>query len=207
MAETIGEAIGKGFERVLRWLYPGALFLILLAVSWPDFYNLPIVTTYGLTAIIVVGLTAGFITYLVQAYVLKELLVWVTKLIRWDVTLLRLPPDPIRFCFLRWLAKTLCNPWAEAITKRWPTRKELDGYLHYSFAAFHAMMITAWLPPLFRFLLWATHEPLLPFWTKWPCWWILSLVTGLFGLFLYLYLTRLDWRELPESLASHTVNR
>ncbi len=193
MSGAIVEAMGNGCERLLRWLFPGAFFVILLSLSWPPFYQSSLVTKYGLPSVFAIGLTAGFIIYIVQAQIIAQVIGWFAIFIRWDVTLFPSKQSPeIRYSLFRFLAERLCNPWAQATMARYHTKKQFEGYFRYQFAIFHAMMITAWLPVFFRIFLRITQVSTLPLWAKWSAWWFPLSLIGFFGIILFLYLTRLD---------------
>ena len=81
------ELIGASFERVLRWVYPGALILVLLRLSRPDSF-LEIVNLEDLAGpweLIVVGFVAGFAAYMLQGYVINYVISHIFQVLNWDV--------------------------------------------------------------------------------------------------------------------------
>lgn len=142
------DQIDRSFERLLRWIYPAVLFLVLLGVSRPgDFDTLAEVKwPWGLA---IVGLVAGAVAYLLQAYVVNQLVVsQVSHYCRWERNVYEVP----RFRFLIGLAN-YADRWARVTHQRWGTKLErLHSYLNYAWATYHAAMLTAWLTLIFFLL-------------------------------------------------------
>ncbi len=126
----MAEAIGKGFERILRWIYPGALFLVLLALSWPNFYGEIIARPTVLIELIVIGVAGGFAAYLIQSNVLNQLISIITLALGWEINALESGQDGPK-C-LKCLADKFFDPWAKATKARWSTKNDINPYLDYA---------------------------------------------------------------------------
>ena len=146
--QNSAEYLGRNFERLLRWVYPGALFLVLLRMSRPQaFKAVADVESGNVWDLVVVGLAAGFVVYLLQGYVINQLISAVAQLLRWDVNVY--PSDqPIHCrclrCLVRWV-----DPQARSIRRRYSTCESLNSYLDYAWGVYHALSITGWLTILF----------------------------------------------------------
>jgi hypothetical protein len=195
--QDISEALGKNFERLLRWVYPGALFLVLLRMSRPEAFDAVAhdepVNVWGL---VVVGLVAGFVVYLIQSYVVNYFVLLLFQLKNWDVNqgLQVAPPETPerepRWVFLRPLAR-LFDRYAQAIRDRVNLSEPLVNYLNYAWAAFHAVFITGWLTLVFFCV--NDNQSVMD---NVSAWYILPpavlLLCG--GLFTYAYLSRVPFR-------------
>ena len=128
MAKLV-EVICKYFERLLRWVYPGALFLVLLLLSSTSdsFKDLFLRENWLLILVVV---TFGAVIYIFQS-----------ALINIIIGLLLIPCNKCR----RW-DSFLSDHYAKRILIRYPTKKSANEYLNYSWAFYHATSITAWLP-------------------------------------------------------------
>jgi len=154
------DSIGKNFERLLRWVYPGALFLVLLYASKPNFFkNLTSVdNAIGIWGLVVGGLVAGVIVYLLQGYVVSYIINVAFMLLRWDVRQ-RLQCDhgereteskkqPVS-C-VRWMLP-LFDGMAAGTRERWSISdtQKLGNHLTYAWATYKAVLITGWLTIIF----------------------------------------------------------
>ncbi len=83
--------IFKNIERILRWVYPGLLFFILLYITNRDFtidiifkdLGFPEYTSWG----IILSITGiGALIYLLEQYVLNTFLLCIARKIGWDNT-------------------------------------------------------------------------------------------------------------------------
>jgi hypothetical protein len=149
-------AVGKNFERLLRWIYPGALFLVLLGMSKPDAFDhlAKLDDGIGLWGLVIVGLVGGVVTYLVQGYVVGFALAIIFNLLRWDVnqglqvdvfawsTRPRCCPRGVERFFDR-MAKATVNRQGGSVTE------SLGNYLNYAHGTYHAILITGWLTVVF----------------------------------------------------------
>ena len=139
--QNLIDQIDRSFQRLLRWVYPAMLFLVLLHLTRPeDFAKIAQVERpWGL---IVGGLVAGAVAYLFQAYVFNQVISHVSTYLGWEINASR----PLRF---RRALRPLANhadQWAEVTRRRWGTSPErLSSYLDYAWATYHAMMLTGWL--------------------------------------------------------------
>lgn len=158
MNNWLGSLYGS-FERLLRWAYPGGLFLLLLYLGRPeDFYAVSAVG--GNTWFLLFGgLIIGAAVYLVQVNVLTQLLSALAQWLRWDVGThpgtnsqqarhLR----PVAWLpGLRRLATDWFDPQAHVIERRQRIARNPDTYQDYAWATFHSTMVTGWLALLFFF--------------------------------------------------------
>ena len=58
----------NNFERVLRWVYPGGLAVVLLYAANPEFLQKTVYDHFGGWPVVIGGLIAGAVVYLFQAY-------------------------------------------------------------------------------------------------------------------------------------------
>ncbi len=150
--DDVVESLGRNFERLLRWAYPGALFLVLLRMSRPNAFDAwaQVEHPWGL---VVGGLVAGFALYLIQANAINQVITIVVQVLKWDVNVglqvaMSSASEPRQG--LRWLTR-LMDRQAQGTIRRW-SRTERDGrkgYLDYGWATYHAMLLTGWLTLLF----------------------------------------------------------
>lgn len=144
--ENAGEFVARNFERLLRWAYPGLLFLVLLELSKRGTlgevaHAVPQVGplwTLGVT-----GLVAGSAVYLFQSYVVGEFFSFL-EFGLWEIDnhSRTLPfTDPNR-------QLSLVDRFALAVRRRW-AGPHLDSWLNYAWATDHAAFITGWLPTAF----------------------------------------------------------
>jgi hypothetical protein len=153
-------SIGANFERLLRWVYPGALFLVLLRMSRPDVFNALACRNLGigLWGLVVGGLVAGFVIYLFQGYVVSYIINVVFILLKWDVRQ-RLQCDhgereteskkqPVS-C-VRWMLP-LFDGMAAGTRERWSISdtQKLGNHLDYAWATYKVVLITGWLTIIF----------------------------------------------------------
>jgi len=145
-------ALGKGFERLLRWAYPGVLFLVLLYMSKPTVFKavseavgFPDDTFWGL---LIGGLGIGFALYLFQAYCITSLFSVFTHWFEYDPNLPNVNKDRYSNCrFVKWFSDE-----AEKIENLHPKRENLQDYMNYSWGTFHAAFLTGLLTIIFTFI-------------------------------------------------------
>lgn len=147
MPELIGQ-IDRIFQRLLRWVYPPALFSTLLYLTRPDDFTTfaSIEKPWGL---IIASFVAGFAVYLFQNYFISQFIIFgISCTIGWEYKFETL----LRFRLLQPLAD-LANKWAQVTYRRYGTSVErLNSYLDYAWAAYHATMVTGWLTLTLFFL-------------------------------------------------------
>lgn len=154
-------AIDRSFQRVLRWIYPGILFFLLLYVSnyaafkkVGDSLGFPANNVWG---VLIGSFAIGSVLYLLQQYVINELIslvvCWFNK------------RSKIRTCF-NWLNKCskirTCFKWAgdffdfekqaKKAAARYATRAERNGYMDYAWGVHHALVLTGYLIIAFEFI-------------------------------------------------------
>lgn len=176
MDKVVGSIAGT-LERLLRWVYPGALFLILLYVSDREAF-VGLQAVHWPWGLILLGLVAGFVVYLFQANIVTQALSLVALSNNWVANALVAPPRE---------ASPIFDGEARAILRRWGhSRKRLNSYLDYSWAGYHATSITGWLPLAFLvFGKWNCLPPEIEFWIS-----VLSPLFLVFALLRYFQLTR-----------------
>jgi len=138
-------ALDKGFQRLLRWIYPGILFLILWYASnsknfitVSEDFGFPSDTIWGL---LIGALGIGAVIYLLQQYVFTTFLNLIHHF--------RGRPIPYnyeksKYRSIRWLDRQ-----AELIREKSKEEPRLDAYMDYNWSIFHALCITAWLTNAF----------------------------------------------------------
>jgi len=214
--ESIMEALGKGFERILRWIYPGALFLVLLFLSHPKSLKelLEISPFSNEWEIIIVILIAGMVVYLIHALFLNQIIsipfLKSGLLHKSDMELLRDSGEKLnKKNYMKklvplvnaWIEPTICKFGLnnEALTKR--ERERFRSYLDYAWGTYHAASITLWLAIFF--LIVNEKDSKIDLLTHWGVPWFflaISIIFFFFFLFLlweYLVLVRLDLRASP----------
>ncbi len=166
MKDNLIDSIGRNFERLLRWAYPGALFLVLLRLARPnDFEKLAnVLDDRSLWGLFVGGLVAGTVVYLAQGYVMNQLVSLVLAVVRWDVNIRpfdhpRRLQQFLHWWFVGWVVPRLtclADSVAQNAQRRWTARdypRRLSSWLDYAWGVHHAMSSTGWLV-LFFFLFW-----------------------------------------------------
>ncbi len=200
--ENFVDAIGTGFERILRWLYPGALFLVLLFLSNPSVFKIiltPLLAhnknyeSFAVWQLIIAGAVAGMAIYLIHYYIFN----WIISLLITRSGLLDRETRDLQGLPER-LAQ-FAERWNEPTWRRWgirqnrPTRHTLEranNWLNYSWSTYHAGCITLYLAVLFS--IFKESSSVLGNWFigKGP-WFYLGLV-----IFLVLFLKSLLWQYI-----------
>ena len=169
--------IGRNFERLLRWAYPGGLFLVLLFISTlvesyhhetrdilydfsPTFEILIRYTDHNWFVIFLGSLFVGGAIYLFQSEVIDKIVPCVLHCV-WRIFHLRecykfidnntgnLLSRLVSFCTTR--AETRTNDQIERLLFRDFLNSEwLKNYLDYAWAIVHSTSITGWLLVIFR---------------------------------------------------------
>ena len=146
------DALGKSFERLLRWIYPGALFLVLLYLSSPPCINVltSINGIAGVWGLVLVAVVAGMAVYIAQAYIFNQ----IVSLCFSPSGLLHKKTKTLNRGKAKKLAK-FADTWGEGAWRRWGIQTEqltdrhaierLNGWLDYAWSAYHAGCITLWL--------------------------------------------------------------
>jgi len=129
-AARLIEVICKYFERLLRWVYPGALFWVLVLLSpVSGYFKDTFLINYWLIVLAVV--TIGAIIYIVQSAIVNTIIGLILILLS-------------NRC-KQW-GNFLNSHYANRILNRYPTKDKANEYLNYAWAFYHATSITAWLP-------------------------------------------------------------
>jgi hypothetical protein len=192
------DSIGANFERILRWVYPGALFIVLLYASRPIVLE-NLHDKIGIWGLVASGLVSGFVIYLFQGYVISQLITIFFILIKWDIRQ-GLQVDPYK-SEKGTNAKPETNPivrlfdrMARATQERWSIGdpQNLGNYLNYTWAIYHAVLMTGWLT-LFFYLTRKESADSIPIFQDITWWWVVVpaslLIVG--GLFTHLLLSRI----------------
>jgi len=154
------DSIWANFERFIRWVYPGALFLVLLAMSRPKAFEALVNMDDGIGkwGLVVGALVAGVIIYLLQGYVVSYIITVPLILLKWDVRqglqvdLDKRETEPKNqpVSCLRWMVPLFAR-MAAATRERW-NAKEIGNYLDYAWGVYHALLMTGWLTIAFFYL-------------------------------------------------------
>ena len=146
-------SIYDSFERLLRWAYPGMLFLVLLYVSKAKAINLlqKIEGYPWILALVVI--VSGAVIYLFQINVITQTFAALAQSCRWDsVTHPKYTnknaPHPKPRGFLQPLAEKWFNHQARDIEIKHKAGSN-SSYLDYAWAVYHAASITGWLGLIF----------------------------------------------------------
>lgn len=159
MGDFVSSVYGT-FERFLRYVYPGFLFLLLLYLSQRDGYCL--INAFGgnIWFLFVAGLIIGMAIQLIQAHVVTGLLNIIFKPLNWDVNVhtqvgcnptiivghKKLQPE---CCCLKCIAKHYFDPNARVVERRCKNEQNHYSYLDALWARFHALSNTGLLFILF----------------------------------------------------------
>lgn len=167
MADLV-DSIGRNFERLLRWVYPGAFFLVLLRLSNRSAYDNLLKVEPELWALVVAGIVAGVVVYLLQGYVLNMGLSILVTRIGWDVNAREGNENPSWWPTCLDRLAHLFDRIAQGTKRRWGgmNRQGLGNYLNYAWATYHATSITGWLTLVFYYFVKDDSSVLakLPFW-------------------------------------------
>jgi hypothetical protein len=177
------EVTGKAFERLLRWLYPGVLFLILLYLfRKPCFEELIHIKGYP-WPLIIGGLGIGAVLYLIQINVVNIIFSAGAQILHWLALRNQHELRQERPIPRGWLNR--CVWWwdeqADNIESPQIDEKRSD-YMAYANSTFHATCITWWLTSIF-YLIRDSKSPL----SNMEWWIILIFCIFLFGASLNLF--------------------
>lgn len=151
MSDTVG-SLAREFDRLVRWGYPGLLFLSLLHLGKSDLlHDRMLVGEERLFSFIVIILVSSFVIYGLHRYVLHEALMEVLRALGWQPLFIdgELRGDRPPVAPLRWIA-----PYYDGRSTRWTRRRngsaegEFSRALYIAWAVAHGMLITAWLSVL-----------------------------------------------------------
>lgn len=137
------EFIGSNFERLLRWVYPGALFIVLLYATHPEFLQGEegLYSKIGIWGLVTGGLVIGAVIYLFQSYVVGSVITVTFILLKWDVRQGIQRPlaewetkeeEKPRYCLRYWLC--LFDRMARAARERYSgnLHEKVGNYLDYA---------------------------------------------------------------------------
>jgi len=152
MREII-EAFGRYFERFVRWVYPGMLFLLLLHLGRPDLLGQFRIGEKGILGIIILIVVFSFIIYSLHRYVLHEIYLLFAYLIGYSAPgriarKRKNLPECRKFQIFEDQKSFLIKRFCENQEKRETSGKQtIDGFSDYLFnrwAVTHAMGLTGW---------------------------------------------------------------
>lgn len=182
------DSIFRNFERILRWIYPGALFLSLLYLSSPNCLNfIKEVEAVHSWLLLLFAVIAGCIIYLSQQVITQLFSLLITGS-RWEWE-----PDheKLHWGCCRYIARCFFDPWADLTISRFKPQKHLDSWLNLAWARYHATFITAWLILIFFFF--KSSQSILSLIQPWIVFFFVAIL--LFGSILqFLWLTRITIR-------------
>ena len=212
--DNLVDSLGRSFERLLRWVYPGALFIVLLRLARPaDFETLATIKLAGdesLWGLLVGGIVAGVIAYLLQGYVVNVVVSGVFIYLKWDVNVPFDRPQWVQRVLGWWGIRQVASEFAHLVDamarnsrRRWESK--LSNWLDYVWGVHHATAVTGWLT-LFFYLLW--NEPESRF-DRAAAWEILapSATLLLAALFLHAVLVRVKLPDSEELISSEPQHR
>lgn len=186
----LGELVGRGFERLIRWAYPGVLFVTLLALGKPRYFD----WWFGLQhdriiVALAVVVVSSFLIYSLERHVWNEL--ETCFLDRWGLAAFsRRRPRRSRTRIGRWyrwrLARrlTYLNRLSRSTERRFgyigDARGQVERFSDYMvnrWAVTHAMGATFWTFLLMYF--WAEETSLLRQWQA--VLWAVAILSMLLG--------------------------
>ena len=184
------DTIFSNFEKVLRWVYPGILFIVLLYAVRPEWVERA-VDIVGRWGVFFGTLGVGFALFLVYQLVMVQTYHLIMIGFNWDVSAQdgqdERPKPKTRFW--RMLAKYFFDRDARKIERRMNEEKKTQGtlrkkpytYADYLWSICHAIGITGWLLVTF-------------FWFAGLPWGFLGGIAIFFSFIMYLRLMRV-WDE------------
>lgn len=195
--DNVIDAVGRNFERLLRWAYPSGLFLVLLYLARPsDFAKLALVMPpWGL---VIGGLVAGAIAYFIQGYFFNQLATIFFVWIRWDVNIRWDTEGEAVANPSNWILQA-SNAMAQNAGARWKATNEgyrLLNWLDYAWGVHHAMAITAWLIPFF--VVWSEPSSRLHWVPDWPVF-VIPVVLLISSLWFHAVLVRIRIKDFIET--------
>ena len=144
------DAIGRNFERLLRWFYPGLLLLVLLQIGRPKLlYDRILPDEDPVLALVAITLVGSFLLYAIQRYVIHEVIYyclynWFNPPRRCSDTAEITFPGPKRYGRAPWRYWDANADFAKVRFSS-SSGDGFSGWLMYQFAMAHALGITGWL--------------------------------------------------------------
>lgn len=138
---NIGDLVGRGFERLVRWAYPGLLFGTLLALGHGDILDKWKNVPHSLFSGIVVLLVAGFVIYVLHRHILNELEIVILHCLR--MSAFSCNPRPIPY--VDQLAQSNQRRFGYKDDTYIRDVERFSRYLTDQWAVVHAMGLTFWL--------------------------------------------------------------
>jgi len=143
-------AVDSSFQRLLRWVYPGGLLLVLLYIaSEKDLIGWELQLS---SLLIVVVFFAGATLYLFQTTVINQIISTFATLTRLEKNAIDDNARPMRGFIA---IANFFDKWAREAEIRWPPhrgdiqRDDIQSFLNYRWAVYHATLITGWLTLIF----------------------------------------------------------
>ncbi|MEK7281538.1 MAG: hypothetical protein AAB037_04205 [Chloroflexota bacterium] len=141
---NFADIIGRGFERLVRWAYPGLLFITLLGLGKPDIFDNWKLVQERLFLAVVVLAVAGFIIYALQRHVVNELGIWVLD----HCGLSAFARQPKAMPYIDRLAQSNQRRFGYKDDTDTRDVERFSNYLMDRWAVVHAMGLTVWLLPI-----------------------------------------------------------
>jgi len=137
---SVVEATGKAFERLLRWLYPGLLFFVLLFLFKKTTFDELLSLQHFEWVVIIGGLGISAAIYLIEVYVFEQIINIIAQMIGWLVLEgYRRQPK----FFPKWIVDFI-DSQAKDIEYKYISRQDRQSYMSYANATYHALCITGW---------------------------------------------------------------
>jgi len=137
---SVVEATGRAFERLLRWLYPGLIFFVLLFLFREPTFNKLLSLQHFEWVIIIGGLGISAAIYLIEVYVFEQIINIIAQKIDWLV----LEGDRRSPKFFPKRIVDFIDRQAKDIEYKYISRQDRQSYMSYANAAYHALCITGW---------------------------------------------------------------
>jgi len=198
-------AIDESFQRLLRWVYPGFLILVLLYMSKPCYFKFFISNQYMGSAGIIIGcLTLGVLAYIIQYSIIAQILNFISKACMWDPNLGRWPDDNMISSCAIGKSRVRCKRIAKCFDMQaGPIEREIqkeqdkqDKYrngnsslMDYRWAIYHATSLSG----LLIFVFWCirSEHSILNQMNFWPI--LTAIILFIFSVLYYMLLSRVKY--------------
>lgn len=197
---VLGELIGRSFERLLRWVYPGVLFAALMGFGKPTYFNwwISLPNERFLVAATLIIVTS-FMIYSLQRFVWNEILIWILDRIGWSA--FSQPPRTISY--VDRLSQSIQRRFGFETDTNDRVAEKFADYLVNRWSAIHAMAATFWV-----FVVtwcWADGESLLIQWQDYL--WLVAAVSLGASVLGAIVLERIEYQYFQSTPASRATWR
>ena len=191
----VAEILGKSFERILRWVYPGVLFTALLCLGRPGIFDFWLRRGVWQDHILIAALVitaASVVIYALHRYVLKDFLRWLLYMVGWASFQRANKKIPLFDKYIGLKGKDIIRRFG-GLERESPDLREsrISNYLIGRWAAIHAMGLTAWV----FVAMYLVALPSSPLREGMPLW-LVVLIPSILGL----------WWLFQTTLLEHTEN-